>query len=146
MLNNLFEKRAITFQKLFEMGEPIPSGTRSGVTISEQNSLTIAPVYAAIRLISDVISTLPVDTFYRFDGERRPYRPKPRWVDNPEPDKSYQRVDHYQTLLVSLLVDGNSFTRKIYNAQGDIVALTSLFLGCLRSGNNTCFASGERPS
>jgi|694.fasta_scaffold16355_15 HK97 family phage portal protein len=126
MLNNLFEKRAITFQKLFEMGEPIPSGTRSGVTISENNSLTIAPVYAAIRLISDVISTLPVDTFYRFDGERRPYRPKPRWVDNPEPDKSYQRVDHYQTLLVSLLVDGNSFTRKIYNAQGEIVALTVL--------------------
>ncbi len=127
MLNNLFtppEKRAITFQKLFEMGADMPAGTRAGVNINQENSFTIGPVYASIRLISDSISTLPVDTFFRADGERRPFRPKPVWVDQPEPDPSMQRTDHYQALLVSLLVDGNSFTRIIRNSNGDVVALS----------------------
>jgi len=126
VLNNLFtgpERRAITFQKLFEIGKDIPSGTRSGVMITDENSLKIGPVYAAIRLISDSISTLPIDTFYRQDGERLPFRPKPAWVDFPEPDPSMQRADHYQAMLVSLLIDGNSFTRIIRNDRGDIVAL-----------------------
>jgi phage portal protein BeeE len=63
MLNNLFsspEKRAITYQKLFEMGADVPAGTRSGVRITQENSFTIGPVYAAIRLISDSISTMPM--------------------------------------------------------------------------------------
>lgn len=127
MLNNLFtssEKRAITFKKLFEIGREAPAGTRAGVLINEESSLKIGPVYAAIRLISDSISTLPVDTFYRQDGERLPFRPKPVWVDRPEPDMSQQRSDHYQALLVSLLIDGNSFTRIIRNDTGDIVALS----------------------
>lgn len=126
MLNSLFqapEKRAITFQKLFEMGADMPSGTRAGVNITAENSFKIGPVYAAIRLISDSISTMPIDTFIRDDGQRRPFRPRPIWVDNPEPDPSMQRSDHYQALLVSLLVDGNSFSRIIRDARGDIVAL-----------------------
>jgi len=130
VLNNLFssgaEKRAITFQKLFEIGRDVPAGTRAGVLINEENSLKIGPVYAAIRLISDSISTLPMDTFFRQDGERLPFRPRPAWVDNPEPDSSQQRSDHYQALLVSLLVDGNAFSRIIRNDRGDIVAVSVL--------------------
>jgi HK97 family phage portal protein len=129
VLNNLFtapERRAITFQKLFEIGREVPSGTRAGVIISDSNSLTIGPVYAAIRLISDSISTLPLDTFFRQDGERLPFRPRPMWVDQPEPDPSIHRTDHYQMMLVSLLIDGNSFSRIIRNDRGDIVALSIL--------------------
>lgn len=129
MLNNLFtapEKRAVTFQKLFEIGLDAPAGTRAGVNITPENSFKIGPVYAAIRLISDSISTMPMDVFVRVDGQRRPFRPKPLWVDQPEPDSSMQRSDHYQSLLVSLLVDGNSFTRIIRNGNGDVVALSVL--------------------
>ena len=63
MLNNLFtapERRAITFQKLFEIGRDIPATTRAGVNITPENSFKIGPVYAAIRLISDSISTMPM--------------------------------------------------------------------------------------
>jgi HK97 family phage portal protein len=105
------------------MGADVPAGTRSGVRITQENSFTIGPVYAAIRLISDSISTMPMDTFIRDDGQRRPYRPRPVWVDSPEPDPSMQRSDHYQALLVSLLVDGNSFSRIIRDSRGDIIAL-----------------------
>jgi HK97 family phage portal protein len=129
MLNRLLkpqEARAISFQTLFESGGQIPSTTRAGVNISQANSLTIAAVYASVRLISDTISTLPLGTFVRRDGARYPYTPQPAWVEQPEPDSSMQRSDHYQSLLVSLMIAGNSYTRIIRNGNGDVVALTVL--------------------
>ena len=127
MLNNLFtppEKRAITFQKLFEIGDQtITAGTRAGVNITQDNAIRITPVFAAVRLIADSISTLPVDAFYRAGPERRALRPKPAWVDDPEPDVNVSRVDHYQMLIFSLLVHGESFTRKLFDARGDVIAL-----------------------
>jgi len=127
VLNNLFtpsEKRAITFQKLFEIGDPaMTGGTRAGVRITQDNAIKIAPVFAAVRLIADSISTLPMDAFYRAGTERRAYRPKPMWVDFPEPDRDVQRADHYQMMIYSLLIHGESFTRKMFNQTGDIVAL-----------------------
>lgn len=128
MLNRLFspaESRAITFQKLFEAGDPLPAGTVAGVNVSQQSAYAIAPVFAAIRLIADTISTLPLDTFQRVDGSRVPFRPKPVWVDQPDPDPSHQRADHYQALIVSLLVSGESFTR-ILRVRGEVVGLSIL--------------------
>jgi HK97 family phage portal protein len=127
VLNNLFtppERRAITFQKLFEIGDPsLTGGTRSGVNITQDNAIRITPVFAAVRLIADSISTLPVDAFYRAGSERRALRPKPVWIDNPEPDRNVSRVDHYQMMIFSLLVHGESFTRKLFNQRGDVIAL-----------------------
>jgi len=120
------EKRSVTAQSLFETGGSLPSATRAGVSVTKDNSLKIAAVYASVRLIADVISTLPLDTFERRGGARYPYRPRPEWVNDPEPDKSVERADHYQMLLVSLMIDGNSFTRIVRNAAGDVVALTIL--------------------
>lgn len=127
MLNNLFtppERRAITFQKLFEIGDPlIVGGTRAGVSVNQDNAIRITPVFAAVRLISDSISTLPVDAFFRAGTERRALRPKPIWVDDPEPDVNVSRVDHYQMLIYSLLIHGESFTRKLFDNRGDVIAL-----------------------
>jgi HK97 family phage portal protein len=120
------EHRAITAQTLFETGMLLPGTTRSGVSISYDSSFKIAAVYAALRLISDTISTLPLDTYETSDGARFVYRPQPAWVVLPEPDLSMQRADHYQSLLISLMVDGNSFTRKLRNGNGDVIALTVL--------------------
>lgn len=127
MLNNLFtppESRAITFQKLFEIGDPaLLAATKAGVVVSQENAIKIAPVFAAVRLIADSISTLPLDAFYRAGNERRALRPKPIWVDQPEPDRSIQRADHYQMMIYSLLIYGESFTRKLFDARGDVIAL-----------------------
>lgn len=119
------ESRAITFQSLFESGGYLPATTRAGVNITQESSLKIGAVYAAVRLISDTISTLPMDTFFRQDGQRLPFRPRPEWVDNPDPDGK-ARSSHYQQLLVSLLINGSSFTRIIRDDRGDVIALVVL--------------------
>jgi HK97 family phage portal protein len=110
------EDRAISFQTIFGSGGDLMVTTNAGVTMGQDESLKLATVYACVRLIADSISTLPVDTFVRRDGTRTPFRPRPDWLDRPEVGVS--RTEHFQQVLVSLLINGNSFTRILRDDQG----------------------------
>lgn len=117
------EQRAITYQTLFETGAPVPTSTLAGVSINQENSMRIATVYACVRLIADSISTLPVDVFTRENNARIPYRPRPAWLEFPE--SGVTRADHFQMVLVSLLVAGNAFVR-VLRDNGEVVGLSVL--------------------
>ena len=120
MLSRLFnsrgEERAVSFQSLFAAGDAFQFTTNAGTVVTQEDSLKIGTVYACVRLISDSISTLPVDVFIRVDGDRRPFRPRPDWIDQPEIGVS--RTDHFQQVLVSMLLNGNSFTRILRDDAG----------------------------
>lgn len=124
MLNNLFEKRAIS-QSLWAQGFDYDGlATEAGVSINSENALTINAVFSAVSLISDTISTLPVAAYERTTGERRYLVPQPVWVNRPDielPSNAF-----WQSVLVSLLLDGNSFTRVWRDEQGEVVNLTQL--------------------
>jgi HK97 family phage portal protein len=127
MLGNLFnnnENRAISFQSIWGAGDTFAFTTDSGANIDESTSMTIGAFYACVLLISDTISTLPVDAFIRRDGSRVPYRPRPEWVIKP--DVTLLRSEHYQQVLISLLLDGNSFTRVFRDGRGDVANLVCL--------------------
>ncbi len=110
------EERALSFQTIFGSGGDLFVSTASGVSMNQDESLKLATVYACVRLIADSISTLPMDTFIRRDGTRTPFRPRPDWLDRPELGVS--RTEHFQQVLVSLLLNGNSFTRILRDDQG----------------------------
>lgn len=128
MLGRLFggaERRALSYQAVWGAGGDLVSGTSlAGVSINQDNALRINAVYACVRIYVDTISTLPADTFIRFDGQRRPFRPRPLWVD--EPDVGLSRADFLAQVLVSLFLDGNAFVLVIRGAGGDVVALNVL--------------------
>jgi HK97 family phage portal protein len=127
MLGNLFgqnENRAISFQSIWGAGDTFAYTTDSGANIDENTSMTIGTFYACVLLISDTISTLPIDAFIRRDGSRVPYRPRPEWV--MKPDVTLLRSEHYQQVLISLLLDGNSFTRVFRDGRGDVANLVCL--------------------
>ncbi len=127
MLSRLFnprgEERAVSYQSLFAAGDAFQFTTNAGTVVTQEDSLKIGTVYACVRLIADSISTLPVDTYIRVDGDRRPFRPRPDWLDMPEVGVS--RTDHFQQVLVSMLLNGNSFTRILRDNQG-VAGLTVL--------------------
>ena len=110
------EERALSFQTIFGSGGDLMVTTASGVTMNQDEALKLGTVYACVRLIADSISTLPVDTFVRRDGTRTPFRPRPDWLDSPEIGVS--RTEHFQQVLVSLLLNGNAFTRILRDDQG----------------------------
>jgi HK97 family phage portal protein len=124
MLGRLTEQRALSFQSIWGSGSDIEFLNPAGVNINNNTAFEIVAFFSAVSLISDTISTLPVDALYRADGEIYPYRPRPTWVDQPDVDNTRQA--HYQQVLVSLLVSGNSFTRVFRDQKGEVVNLIVL--------------------
>lgn len=118
------EQRAISFQSVWGSGADIELVNPAGVNINSNTAFEIVAFFSAVSLISDTISTLPVDALYRQNGEIYPYRPRPAWVDQPDVDNTRQA--HYQQVLVSLLVSGNSFTRVYRDPNGEVVNLIVL--------------------
>lgn len=119
------ETRALSYQSVWGAGNDWPSVSNiPGINVGSDQALKISTVYACVRIYVDTIATLPVDTFIRIDGDRRPFRPKPAWVDAP--DTGMTRQDHLVQVLMSLFIDGNAFILVLRNGIGDVVALTVL--------------------
>jgi HK97 family phage portal protein len=109
VFNRLWEQRGINANTLFSSGDDIAFGTRSGTYVTEENIFQINAVYSAVSLIANTLSTLPVDVFFRRDGDRFAFRPAPAWVQ--QPDVAMPRAAFYNSVITSLLLDGNAFIR-----------------------------------
>jgi HK97 family phage portal protein len=94
------------------------------VQVTEETALKLSAVSSSIMLIADTISTLPLDQFIREDGQRRPFRPRDRWVDVPS--LTLPRTTFYQQVVISLLLDGNAFVRITRDERAVIEDLTVL--------------------
>jgi HK97 family phage portal protein len=124
MLNNLFEQRAISFQTIWGTGGDIEVLNQSGTVINPESVFRVNAIFSAVSLISDTISTLPVDSYIRRDGARFAFRPRPAWVQQPDIDTT--REAFYGSLIVSLLLDGNGFVRVFRDSAGRVVNMTVL--------------------
>jgi len=125
MLGNLSggnkEERAISYQSIWGSGDSFAFTTEAGTNVDQHQAMKINAFYACVLLISDTISTLPIDSFIRRDGNRLPYRPAPIWVQRPDVD--LLKSEHYQQVLISLLLDGNAFVRVFRDQTGTVVNL-----------------------
>jgi len=115
------EERAISFQSIWGAGDSFAVTTEAGTNIDQHQAMKINAFYACVLLISDTISTLPVDSFIRRDGDRVPFRPRPSWIQKPDVD--LLRSEHYQQVLISLLLDGNAFVRVFRDQSAQVVNL-----------------------
>jgi HK97 family phage portal protein len=86
--------------------------------------MRLSAVYACLRLLSEAISTLPTDTFYRQNGVRKPYRPRPGYLSFQPPQGN--RIDYLSQVMLSLLTDGNAYVLTPRDAMGIPVDLIVL--------------------
>ena len=98
--------------------------TLSATKVTSETAFQVNAIYSAVSLISDTISSLPVDTFIRRDGSRFAFRPRPVWVSRPDVDTTKEAF--WGATIVSLLLDGNAFIRVYSNEAGEIVNLNVL--------------------
>ena len=127
MLNNLFydgEERGLSFQTVWGSGDFLELESQSATVVNQETVFTVNAIFSAVSLISDTISTLPVDSYIRLDGLRRPFRPRPAWVTKPDVDTTKEAF--YGAVIVSMLLDGNAFIRVYSNRRGDITNLVVL--------------------
>jgi len=124
VLNNLFEQRGISFQTVWGGGNDLEVLNQSGTNVNSETVFKVNAIFSAVSLISDTISTLPVDSYIRRDGARFAFRPRPAWVQQPDIDTTKEAF--YGSLIVSLLLDGNGFVRVFRDRQGKVVNMTVL--------------------
>lgn len=123
MLRGLFEQRGISFQTIWGSGGELEMGTLSATKVNSDTAMQVNAIWSAVQLISNSISTLPVDSYQRVDGRRLALRPRPQWVTKPDVDTTKEAF--YGAVLNSLLLDGNAFIR-IYRNNGRIVNMIVL--------------------
>ena len=120
------EERNLSYQQVWGSGIDVSGfATWAGTVVNQKNALEIGAAYACVRLLSDTISTLPVDTFIRRDGNRLPFRPRPAWVYEPEGPGS-SRIEYYKQIVVSMLLSHGAVVQILRNGAGEIVALQPL--------------------
>lgn len=93
----------------------------SAAGVDTEQSMRLSAVFACLRLLSEAVATMPLDTFVRSDGARRPFRPKPDYLTFQPPQGS--RIDYLSQVMLSLLTDGNAFIATPRNDMGEPVAL-----------------------
>lgn len=97
-----------------------PSASSGGVT----SAMRLSAVWACIRLVTDAISTLPMDVYVRDEGARLPFTPRPRYLDFRVPGPT--RVQYLTEVVMSLLTDGNAFVATPRDRFGVVQSLTVL--------------------
>jgi HK97 family phage portal protein len=93
--------------------------------VDQTTALQIDAVYACVRLYADTISTLPIAPFQRVNGERKAWGPRPIWMDEVGA-WGMSWSDYVQQGLVSLLLDGNWFTKVLRRSNGEVIGLQVL--------------------
>jgi HK97 family phage portal protein len=101
LFGNRAETRTITWDDFFG-----PSGGPGRKTIRGDHALRVIPVYSAVSLIADSISTLPVQA-YRGEGDTREQIAKTGFLLDPHTGLTW--VDWVHQLMVSLLLRGNAY-------------------------------------
>jgi HK97 family phage portal protein len=124
LFNRLFEQRNISYQTMWASGDMVELNNLAGTVVNNDTVFQVNAVFSAVSLISDLVSTLPVDCFVNRDGARFQFRPKPSWVDQPDVDLPRQAF--YSSIVTSLLLDGNAFLRIYSNRRGEVVNLVVL--------------------
>lgn len=82
--------------------------------VSTDQAMRLSAVFACLRLLSEAVATLPLDTFVRRQGARAPYRPRPEYLSFQPPQGS--RIEYLSMVMLSLLTDGNAY---VYTPRDD---------------------------
>lgn len=121
------ERRNVSFQSVFKSGGDFDAGkTHSGVTVTQTKATQLAAVFACVRLLADLVATLPVDAV-RVRADRRDQLSLPTWMAQPIPaDPNHTRINHFMQVIASLLLDGNAFVFTGRDRDGNVVELLVL--------------------
>jgi HK97 family phage portal protein len=125
LLGGDIERRELTFSDIWRRGLDItPARTTSGEMVDHDAALTLSAVYAAIRLLSDSVSTLDLDVLYRAQGSEQKFRPLPGWVLDMNAELRNHEV--LGQIVTSLLLDGNAYITTLRDTTGRVIHLTVL--------------------
>ena len=143
MLGRLFERRALSTPAWGHTNPSSPWGAWPGDASyggASGDALQLLTVLGCVRLISDSISTLPLDVFRRSGGQSVEVS-KPAWLIEPMVGLDF--ASWCGQVLSSLLLHGNAYVLIGRNAAGGIVELRVLDPSMVRVEGGRYFVNGR---
>ena len=114
------EERSINYQ--------LPFGPTTQV--SPETALTFSAVWAAMRLLSESISTLPVGVFRRENnGDNIEVDSDLSFLIKYQPNSYQNKITFYEKIIMDMLSDGNSYVQIVRNRNGRVMELLPLNYG-----------------
>jgi len=101
--------------------------SKTGVQVSEDNALTFSAVYAAVRIISETIASIPLNV-YVHDGETRVIareHPIQKLLAHT-PNTVSSSFTFRESMAANLVLHGNAYAKIEFNAAGRPISLTPL--------------------
>ena len=101
--------------------------SKTGVQVSEDNALTFSAVYAAVRIISETIASIPLNV-YVYDGETRVIareHPIQKLLAHT-PNTVSSSFTFRESMAANLVLHGNAYAKIEFNAAGRPISLTPL--------------------
>jgi HK97 family phage portal protein len=122
-------------------------GSAAGVNVSESSVLGISAVFRAVSLIAGTVAALPLKSYRTLaDGSRERVG---SFLDDPAgPDSDVTPFEWQETAMVSLLLHGNAYFLKVYNAAGALTGLQYIHpsvVSVKREGTRKVFTIGGQP-
>ena len=107
IIRSAFERRSLEVPQSSGSWDQGMVWNPAGVsTVSTDSAMRLSAVFACLRLLSEAVSTLPLDTYQRSDGTRIDF-PRPGYLTFDPPQGN--RIDYLSQTMLSLLTDGNAF-------------------------------------
>jgi HK97 family phage portal protein len=102
-------------------------GSMAGKTVDEYSALQTSAVYACVRIIAEGIAGLPLHVYRNTEqGKERAYEHKLYYLLHDAPNSEITSFQWRETMLVHLLLSGNSYSQIIRNGKGEVIALQQL--------------------
>lgn len=98
--------------------------TASGVEINDSTALSCMAVYAAVRLLSETIGSLPGHVMRQTEMSKEKALIHPLYpIIHEQPNPEQTAMEWRETAMVHLLLRGNHYSEKQYDEGGRIIAL-----------------------
>jgi HK97 family phage portal protein len=98
--------------------------------VSAETALTFSAVWAAMRLLSESISTLPVGVFRRENnGDNIEVTSDLSFLVKYQPNTYQNKITFYERIIMDMLSDGNSYVQIVRNRNGGVIELLPLNYG-----------------
>jgi len=109
-----------------------PNST-SGVTVTEENAMQNSAVYAAVRVISETVASLPLNVYREKDGVKEKAKNNYLYsLLHNKPNNLMTSFTWRETMMAHLLLWGNHYSQKEIDNSGKIVALWPLLPSKMR--------------
>lgn len=108
---------------------PAPNRKTTAEPVTFDSAMSVSAFWASARLLTEVVAAMPIKC-YEIDEATHVKRPRTDydlwWLINYQPNRRQTRTEFFESIMLSLVTNGNAYVAVERTSRGKVVALTPL--------------------